>query len=128
MWGQRGYAYRGGWGHPGGFFLFPLLPLLFVGLVLFGVIKFFWPLLLLGFVFFMVRSAMHGHRGHGRRHGFGRGWGGRPGAEFGFGPGHGWHGHHGHWGWDDEDEKSKRKNDDHNDDEKPKRDGRTLYV
>ncbi len=132
MWGSRGYAFRGGWGHPGGFFM--IWPMLLIGFVFFMLFKFLWPVLLIGFIFMLMRGAFGGgrrwsHEGHQHgwqhpRHGhhgnWGEGWGQQWGKDWGRHPGH-------VWGWHDGDEKPKRKNDEV-DDEKPKRDGDTWYV
>lgn len=151
-WQYRGYGNRGGWGPHPGFFI---LPMIAVGFLFFVALKFFWPLLLLGLVFMVVRKAMiyhaFAHGGHGdwneqqrewaqrlREHGgFGRGrfrgrpgFGGRPGFDprGGFGERGDWRqGRRGPWGWDSNEDQPKRKNDDDSDD-KPKRDGNTLYV
>ena len=150
-WQQRGYGYRGGWGPHPGFFI---LPMLLMGFLFFAVLKFLWPLLLLGLAFMVVRKVMIHHvYAHGehadwseqkrewiRNHRFG--WPGErgEGRRGGFGP-HGHFGHHGQpgersewghgrrgpWGWDSNEEQPKRKNEDE-DDDKPKRDGNTLYV
>ncbi|MEO8612615.1 MAG: hypothetical protein ABI690_32260 [Chloroflexota bacterium] len=84
------------------------------------------------------RFGWPGERGEGHRHGFGPrghfGHHGEPGeqgerserSQWGHGR-HGGHGGHGPWGWDSNQEQPKRKNEDDGDD-KPKRDGNTLYV
>jgi len=122
---QYDYGYRGGWGGPRpGFFL---LPLLFLAFLFMGGWKLIFPLFLIGFLvvpflFFMRGDMKHGRWGHGN-------WGYGRGQQWGKGWGHGWQGKHwqpGRWGWDDDEEKPKRKND--QEDDKPKRDGDTLYV
>jgi|GEM_PF-2048002 len=119
-----GHGYRGGWVRPPFGFI---LPMIVLGFLFFGALKFLWPLLLFGLVFMFVRGAMRGGWGHG---GWGRDWGKQWGKDWG----RGWHSegkhwHPGRWGWDADTEKPKRKNDDDDeDDDKPKRDGDTLYV
>src|SRR5512134_3270746 len=123
---MHGHHHGGGYhSHRGGFPFFPFffpLGLIFVGIILFTVLKFLWPLLLVGLVVAFFSGAFRGRR-HGR---WGRGWGhhGRPHGQWGHGGwGHGWHGD---WekhkrDWD------KRKND--GDDEKHKNDDDvTVYV
>ena len=143
-WQQRGYGYRGGWGPHPGFFI---LPMILMGFLFFAVLKFLWPLLLLGVAFMVVRKVMIHHafangersewseqkREWMRNHRFG--WPGEGGRHGGFGPrGHfgqrgDWRqGRRGPWGWDSNEEQPKRKNEDEGDDDKPKRDGNTLYV
>lgn len=121
MNGYRGdFGYRGGWGRgPHPMFFFPAL--LLAGFVFFGLFKFLFPLIVLGFVFMGIRAMMRG--GFGGHHGGFRGHGG-------FG------GHHGmgrfqsgrqefwnqRWNWENH-WSDKRKNGWHDDesDEKPKR-------
>jgi hypothetical protein len=104
--------YRGGWGgHPRGGFVF-IFPLLFMAFLFFTLLKFLWPLFLVGLVIFLVRRGMGMGRG-----GWGTGAWSQQQSE-------GWG--HGRWGWDGDADKPKRKNDE--DDDKPKRDGNTLYV
>lgn len=115
--GYRGYdGFRGYHHHRGGFGFF-LMP--FIGLfLLFALFKFFWPLLLIGFVGALIFKASRGWSGHRQwgegMHGWNRGdWNAHHENHFGLGE-HQW----GPLGWDE-----KRKNEGDTD-EKPKRDDR----
>ncbi len=99
-WGRRGRGHHG----PHGFFFFPLI--LLAGFMFFGLFKFLFPLIALGFIFMGVRTLMRG--GFGGHGGWGN-WEGR-GREF-------WNQR---WNW--ENEWSEKRKHDWMNDEKPKRD------
>lgn len=96
-WGGH---HRHGWG--GGFFF---LPLLLVGFVFFTMLKFLWPLLLIGILVALFSRGMR----HGNHGPWGRGWGSD-------------------WGdkWKNEWDSEKRKNDFNG--EKPKHDDDRCFT
>jgi hypothetical protein len=109
MGGHHGYGW-GRHGHHGGFGFFWMFPmLLLMGFLFFGLLKFFWPLLLIGLIFAAIKFGKHG--GHGWKHGdWSQQWKHKDWAEK-------WQHYEGDW---------KRKNDDLIHVEKPKREDRRF--